>query len=208
LIGDGAAAPAFAVVRRPWSVDVLEDERIGTLVIGPGLGTTADDRTRLVTALRAGRPVVIDAGALTVLADSAVPLARRLAGVTAVLTPHEGEFRRLFGELPGNRIERAVAAARISGAVVLLKGPDSIVAAPDGRALVAPNPCFWLSTAGTGDVLAGAVGAMLARGLDPFAAAGAALWLHGRAARLAGPALIADDLPTALRQALGEATGG
>src|SRR5690606_37531035 len=101
-----------------------------------------------------------------------------------------------------------VAAARMSGAVVLLKGPDSVVAAPDGRALVAAHPCFWLSTAGTGDVLAGAVGAMLARGLDPFAAAGAALWLHGRAGHLAGPALIADDLPAALRQALGEVTGG
>jgi NAD(P)H-hydrate repair Nnr-like enzyme with NAD(P)H-hydrate dehydratase domain len=119
-----------------------------------------------------------------------------------ILTPHEGEFTKLFGALPGSRIDRARAAAERSRAVVVLKGPDTVVAAPDGRAAIAAPAPGWLATAGTGDVLAGLIAANRARGLDPFDAACAGVWLHGYAARLAGAGLIADDLIAHLPRAL------
>ncbi len=189
------AAP-HALVRRGLSADALADPRIGAIVIGPGLGRDAAARARLDAALAAGRPLVIDADALGLLDGRRPP--------RAILTPHEGEFVRLFGALPGGKVARARAAAERSGAVVLLKGADTVIAAPDGRAVIGAGPP-WLASAGTGDVLAGIAGAMLARGLDPFAAARAALWLHGEAARRAGPGLIADDLARHLPAALARA---
>jgi NAD(P)H-hydrate repair Nnr-like enzyme with NAD(P)H-hydrate dehydratase domain len=120
----------------------------------------------------------------------------RCAG--AILTPHEGEFEALFGNLQGSKPERALAAAKSSGATIVFKGPDTLVAAPDGRLGFAPPAPAWLASAGTGDVLAGMAAAMRARGLEPFEAACAAVWLHGRAAEVAGPHMIADNLIAAI----------
>jgi hydroxyethylthiazole kinase-like uncharacterized protein yjeF len=136
---------------------------------------------------------VIDADALTLLSRTGfdrLPTASQVA----ILTPHAGEFARLFADLRGSKLEQARAAARESGAVIVYKGPDTIVAAPDGRAAIAPPAPAWLAAAGTGDVLSGIVAAMRARGLDAFEAACAGVWLHGRAAEQAGAVLIADDL--------------
>jgi NAD(P)H-hydrate repair Nnr-like enzyme with NAD(P)H-hydrate dehydratase domain len=121
-----------------------------------------------------------------------------------VLTPHAGEFAKLFGALPGSKVEQARAAAAAAGAVVVFKGADTVVAAPDGRAAIAPPAPGWLASAGTGDVLAGIIAAMRSRTLEPFEAACAGVWLHGRAAQMAGAGLIADDLIEALPAALAD----
>jgi hydroxyethylthiazole kinase-like uncharacterized protein yjeF len=172
----------------------VNDERIGCLLVGPGLG---DAPQVLTLALTSKAPKVIDADGITHLGDP-----ERLKGQDAILTPHEGEFRKLFGEIAGSKPERALAAARRSGAVLVYKGPDTLVAAPDGRLGFAPAAHPWLASAGTGDVLAGIVAAMRAKGLPAFEAACAAVWLHGRAADIAGHQLIADDLAEAIPQAL------
>ena len=168
----------------------VNDPRIGVILVGPGLG---DIPAVLTLALTAGRPVVIDADAIGHVGDPA-----RLRGHDAILTPHEGEFIKLFGVLRGSKPERALEAARLSGAVIIYKGPDTLVASPDGRLGFAPPAPAWLASAGTGDVLAGIVAAMRARGLGSFEAACAAVWIHGRAAEIAGPAMIADDLVAAI----------
>ena len=168
----------------------LNDERIGCILVGPGLG---DIPQVLTLALTSRAPKVIDADAITHLGEP-----ERLRGQDAILTPHEGEFERLFGKLDGSKAERAVEAARLSGAVIVYKGPDTLVAAPDGRLGFAPPAPAWLASAGTGDVLAGMIAALRARRLAGFEAACAAVWLHGRAADIAGPRMIADDLVHAI----------
>lgn len=173
----------------------LDDVRIGALLVGPGLGR--DGGALLDEALSAGRPLVLDGDAFALLGEPG-----RLQGLDAVLTPHEGEFSELFGKLEGSKAARALEGARQSDSVVVYKGPDTLVAAPDGRLGFAPPAPAWLATAGTGDVLAGIVAAMLARGLPAFEAACAAVWVHGRAAECAGPHMIADDLAAAIPQAL------
>lgn len=197
-----AAGPYAIIIRRverPEEIaEQLKDGRIGALLVGPGLGLDAEAVARLGVALAAGRPLVLDADALTLIGrDDALAIP---AG--AILTPHEGEFQRLFGELPGSKIERAVAAARGSGAVVVYKGADTVIAAPDGQARVTDSASPWLSTAGTGDVLAGLAAGRLAVTGDPFRAACEAVWLHGEAARRCGAAFIADDLLRALPAAI------
>lgn len=178
----------------------LKDERVNAVLIGPGLGRDESSRCWLDQILATPRHLVLDADALMLMSGHDLDrLAER--GEAAILTPHEGEFNHLFGKLPGSKVERARAAAARAGAVVVLKGADSVIAAPDGRAVIAPTASHWLSTAGTGDVLAGLTAGLLATGLDPFDAACAAQWLHGEAARLAGPLLIADDLVAALPHA-------
>jgi hydroxyethylthiazole kinase-like uncharacterized protein yjeF len=172
----------------------VNDERIGCLLVGPGLG---DLPQVLTLALTSTAPKVLDADAITHLGEPA-----RLDGQDAIITPHEGEFRKLFGDLPGTKPERAVEAARMCGAVVVYKGPDTLVASPDGRLGFSPPAPAWLASAGTGDVLAGVIAAMRARGLPAFEAACAGVWLHGRAAEIAGPQMIADDLAAAIPHAL------
>ena len=193
------AGVAAAVVQTPGDpLARLDDKRIGAVLLGPGLMADEEGRASLGPVLASGHPLVLDAGALRLLADRGL---ERVEG--AILTPHEGEFAALFGELQGSKVERARAAAAASGAVVVYKGPDTVVAAPDGRAAIATAP-HWLASAGTGDVLAGAIAALRASGLGPFEAACAGVWLHGRAAMLAGPGLIADDLVAQLPAALSE----
>jgi hydroxyethylthiazole kinase-like uncharacterized protein yjeF len=192
-----AGVPA-AIIQTPGDpLDRLDDKRIGALLLGPGLLADAEGRALLEAALGTGHPLVLDAGALRLLAE------RGLDGLPqgAILTPHEGEFLALFGDEPGSKVERARAAAAQSNAVIVYKGPDTVVAAPDGRAAIGTAP-HWLASAGTGDVLAGTIAAMRAGGKDPFEAACAGVWLHGRAATLTGPALIADDLPAYLPAAI------
>lgn len=201
LVGDATPpGPPWALVRRDWSPAVLEDGRIGAIVVGPGLAHDAAGRARVTAALARPCPVVLDAGALALID---LPL-----GPDRVLTPHAGEFARLFGAIGDDPLSALRAAAVRADAIVVLKGAASIVAAPDGRVAVARLASPWLATAGTGDVLAGLCGAMLAQGawhgFDPFAAVQAALWLHARAAAVAGPGLIADDLLPALTRILAE----
>ncbi|WP_419729259.1 NAD(P)H-hydrate dehydratase [Lichenicola sp.] len=175
--------------------ELLEDERRHVWVCGPGLG--ADEvRATLPALLAAGRQVVADAGALTEAAGSP----ERLRGVS-VATPHAGEFRKVFGDPGDDRAGAARRAAASFGGVLLLKGSDTIVAAPDGRISINDNATAWLGTAGSGDVLSGIVAACLAGGMEPFEAASAAVWLHGEAGRLAGDGLIAEDLPLHLPDA-------
>ena len=172
----------------------VNDPRIGCLLVGPGMG---DVPQLLTLALTSRAPKVIDADAIGELGEPG-----RLKGQDAILTPHEGEFQQLFGEIAGSKPERASEAAKRSGAVVVYKGPDTVVASPDGRAGFAPPAPAWLASAGTGDVLAGMIAALRARGLQAFEAASAAVWLHGRAAEIAGAEMIADDLADAIPRAL------
>jgi len=197
LLGSESDAPPHALVRRGWSTKAIEDERIAAIVAGPGLGRSRQARERLDAVLAAGKPLLLDADALTLIGKARHS---RLAG--HIVTPHWGEFVRMFGDSGEDRLTQASAAARKSGAIVLLKGADSIVAHPDGRAGIASLAPSWLASAGTGDVLAGIIGGLLASGLAPFDAAQAGVWLHAQAARLAGPMLIADDLVSRLPTAI------
>ncbi len=203
LAADGPAGGLHAIIDRHVAqpealASELDDRRIAALLVGPGLGLGADARARLEAALESGHPMVIDADALTLLAEEHMPSIPS----GAILTPHEGEFGRMFGQLSGSKIDRARAAANSSGAIIVYKGADSVVAAPDGRVAVAVGASSWLSTAGTGDVLAGLAAGRLAVTGDPFRAACQAVWLHGDAARRCRPAFVADDLLDALPAAI------
>jgi len=192
LLGsERTAGLPHAIVQRAFAdaallAAAIGDARVGAVVIGPGLGHGERARTAVAVAVASGRPLVIDADALSLLEG---PIAS-----AAILTPHEGEFVRLFGDLAGSNWERARAGAERSGAVVVLKGGETIVAAPDGRAAISAPLPPGLATAGTGDVLAGVCGTMLAQMRDPFAAACAAVWVHGEAARSLPPPFVADAL--------------
>ncbi len=172
----------------------LNDARIGCILVGPGLG---DIPPVLTLALTSKAPKVIDADAIGLVEEPG-----RLKGHDAIITPHEGEFEKLFGKIEGSKAERALAAAAACGNVVVLKGPDTLVASPDGRLGFAPPAPAWLASAGTGDVLAGIIAALRARGMPSFEAACAGVWVHGRAAEIAGRRLIADDLTAAIPLAL------
>jgi hydroxyethylthiazole kinase-like uncharacterized protein yjeF len=190
--------PGVIVTDAPLA-GLAADERRRAWVCGPGLGAEAA-RECLPVLLAAGKAVVADADALT--AFSSHPEALRGA---SVLTPHAGEFSRLFGDPGADRLAAARAAAARIGVVVVLKGNDTIVAAPDGRAAINASAPPWLATGGTGDVLAGIIGALLAQGMPAWGAAAAGVWLHGRAAHHVGFGLIAEDLPARLPAAVAEA---
>ena len=178
----------------------ISEKRVSALLIGPGAGASADTRARVLKMLATRRPTVIDADAISAFRDDKPSLLSALHA-DCVLTPHEGEFARLF-DFQGSKIERARSAATQCGAVVVLKGSDTVIASPDGRAVINSNAPPTLATGGSGDVLAGMVLGLLAQGIDSFLAAAAAVWLHGAAAAAFGPGLVADDLPELLPQVL------
>lgn len=205
-----AAALTAVMVRVVDSVaefaEMLTDNRLNSLVIGPGAGVGQRTRDLVLTALSAQRHLVLDADALTSFAEAPDHLFEAIKtsrDPQVVLTPHEGEFPRLFSDMSNkhphrSKLERVRAAAERAGAVVLLKGPDTVVASPDGRATIAANAPPWLATAGAGDVLAGIIAGLLAQGVAAFEAASIGVWMHGEAAREAGPGLIAEDLSEVL----------
>jgi hydroxyethylthiazole kinase-like uncharacterized protein yjeF len=186
--------------------DLMADRRLNACVIGPGAGVGQRTRDLVLAALSAKPALVLDADALTSFADAPDHLFEAIKKEDfpqLVLTPHEGEFVRVFNDMGNNnplhsKLERARLAAERCGAVVLLKGPDTVVAAPDRRAAMAANAPPWLATAGSGDVLAGIIGGLLAQGVPAFEAACIGVWMHGEAGSEAGPGLIAEDLPEVL----------
>ena len=195
--------PPDIVIETAPLAEALADRRVAAVLIGPGLGRDGAAKAMLGDALRQAPALVLDADALTLLAPNM--LGRK---VPWLATPHDGELEtlcRTFGVIAEGRRARALALARVSGMVVLAKGPDSLVAAPDGRlALGTPAPS-WLSVAGTGDVLAGIAASRMATGADPFTAACEALWLHGEAARRTGPAFTPSQLAERVSEALAAA---
>jgi len=205
------AAASLAVMVRPVDgaaelAKFLSDRRLNALAIGPGVGVGEPTCERVLAALKGERAVVLDADAITSFAADPQRLAKALQARSAqatILTPHEGEFSRYFFALDKNtkvpsKLDRARLAAKLVDAVVVLKGADTVIAAPDGRAAISANAPPYLATAGAGDVLTGMATGLLAQGMPAFEAAAAAVWLHGEAAAAFGPGLIAQDLPQML----------
>ncbi|WP_374652845.1 NAD(P)H-hydrate dehydratase [Dongia sp.] len=180
-------------------VEILMDRRISAVLVGSGLVPNAAAREMVITALAAGRPAVVDGGGLTAFADRPEDLFTLGRG-DVVLTPHEGEFARLFPDLgPGlGKLARIRQAAARSRCVIVLKGADSVIAAPDGQAIVQDEASPYLATAGSGDVLAGLTLGLLAQGMPAYLAAAAAVWFHAQAGLALGAGLIAEDLPAAI----------
>ncbi|HEY0113340.1 MAG TPA: NAD(P)H-hydrate dehydratase [Allosphingosinicella sp.] len=195
-----AGLPAAVVQSSGEPLRLLDDPRIGAVAVGPGLGRGDGARALLEAALTGQAPLVLDADALVLLAGQDLSRAPHLP----ILTPHAGEFARLFADRSGSKVDQARRAAAEARAVIVYKGADTVVATPDGRAAIAAAATHWLATAGTGDILAGIIAAMRAAGLEAFEAACAGVWLHGRAGEMAGEGMIADDLLNHLQAALTE----
>jgi NAD(P)H-hydrate epimerase len=184
---------------------LLEDKRLNSVVIGPALGVGGESRELVMAALNSGAPCVLDADALTAFRDDPEALFAKIKKNAlhdrCVLTPHDGEFERLFPGLADeadSKVTAVRAAAKRAGCTVLLKGGDTVIAQPGGKAVINANAPAWLATAGAGDVLSGFIAGLLAQNMTAFDAACAGVWLHGEAAARFGPALIAEDLPESL----------
>jgi ADP-dependent NAD(P)H-hydrate dehydratase / NAD(P)H-hydrate epimerase len=195
------AAALTSIMVQPFSTTaefehLLVDKRLSAFLIGPGAGLHAQTRQLALAMLASARPTVLDADALTAFESDPTALDSAICG-PCILTPHEGEFKRLF-DASGDKLARTRRAARRSGAVVVLKGRDTVIAAPDGRAIINSNAPPSLATAGSGDVLCGIITGLLAQGMPAFLAAAAGVWLHGAAANAFGVGLIAEDLPDLL----------
>jgi len=197
------ASQLLSIMAKPYSTTtrleaLITDKRVGAFLIGPGAGVTEETRHSAMTMLGTKKPVVMDADALTVFAAQADLLKTLISG-PCVLTPHDGEFERMFGialgRQPHERIQQTLLASAQSGAVVLLKGAQTVIAAPDGRLIVNEHAPATLATAGSGDVLAGIITSLLAQGLPALEAAAAGCWIHSEAARMFGIGLIAEDIP-------------
>ena len=203
------AAQLTAIMVKPFDgakglSAVLADKRLNAVAIGPGCGVGPRTQDLVAAVLASGAAAVIDADGLTSFADDPNRLFRQLHP-RSVLTPHEGEFARIFPDIQNNapsKLEAARQAARLAGCVVLLKGPDTVIAAPDGMAAINANAPPWLATAGAGDVLTGMIAALMAQGMRAFDGACAAAWLHGDAASRYGAGLIAEDIPETLPESL------
>ena len=218
-----------AVAGRRSLEDFLSDVRRNAVLVGPGASVGPETADEVLAILKSSAAAVLDADALTSFADEdhsgpraetgmgflahdgdapvgleALFTAIKARQASVVMTPHEGEFKRLFGEIPGSKVDRARAAAAQSGAIVVLKGPDTVIAAPRGRAAINSNAPSWLATAGSGDVLSGFITGLLAQRMPAFEAASAAVWLHGECANEFGIGLIAEDLPETLPKILRE----
>jgi NAD(P)H-hydrate epimerase len=180
--------------------EFLASDKVASAVIGPGAGVSETTRTMALVALATGKPLVLDADALTSFSGQPTEMIDAVCG-PCVITPHEGEFARLF-TITGTREERALHAAKVSGAIVVLKGAQTLICAPSGAMVANDHAPATLATAGSGDVLAGVIAALLAGGMPAFDAACAAVWVHSEAAVIGPPGLIADDLPELVAVAL------
>lgn len=197
------ASQLLSIMAKPYSTatqleQLITDKRVGAFLIGPGAGVTEETRHSTLAMLRTKKPVVMDADALSGFAQELETIKTSIAA-PCIMTPHDGEFERLFGIAPGKdlheRIEQTLWAAAQTGAVVLLKGAQTVIAAPNGRVIVNPDAPATLATAGAGDVLAGIITSLLAQGLPALEAAAAGCWIHSEAARMFGIGLIAEDIP-------------
>ncbi len=190
-------------------LNFLRSRKVTALICGPGFGT-GNEQAAVIDALLSGNtvPMVLDADAISLMAGQSMSKLSARGSETLVLTPHEGEFARLFPQLSGNealsKVDRARQAAELAQAVVIYKGADTVIAAPDGRAVINGNGTVWLATAGSGDVLAGLVAGLIAQGMPPFEASCAAVWVHAEAGAREGFGMMAEDLPQMIRTVLAE----
>lgn len=175
----------------------IQDERRQTLVIGPGAGVTKDTKNKVMKALYLKKKLVLDADGLNACAGDLLTLTHTITS-PVVLTPHEGEFKRLFPEIEGTAIERAVFAAKLTNAVIVLKGPRTVIAAPNGDYCENIDAPAYLATAGTGDVLSGMIAGLLAQGMGAYESACAAVWIHSEVGHYLGKGMISEDMPTAI----------
>lgn len=201
------ASSLLSIMVKPFETDeelfsILDDKRFTAFLIGPGAGRSISTRVRVQRLLETGLPTVLDADAISVFADDAAALANSIHG-PCVMTPHEGEFQRIYAGT-GCKLERAREAARRFNSVIVLKGSDTVIAAPDGLAIINADAPPTLATAGSGDVLSGIIAGLLAQRMPALEAAAYGVWIHSQAAKLFGPGLIADDLPSLIPQVLRE----